>query len=171
MRARQRTTPHHGGQHRFGALSLLTTLAVTLSLLATPAIAAPDVAEAPAILKAGELPALPSAPAAKVKPVIPDQSLDGLAEVAPLPSELDALNRRTKPSAFDPARSTPVDADTTPTQRVYKNPDGSRTAQISTQPVRYQDAAGTWQDFDVTPVVAPDGSLRAKSAPKAATLA
>ncbi|MGI8685143.1 MAG: DNRLRE domain-containing protein [Acidimicrobiales bacterium] len=143
---------------------------MTLSLLATPAIATPVVPEPVATIKARDLPALPSAPVVRAKPPIPAQTLDSLADVAPHPSELAALNRRSKPSAFDPARSTPVDADTTPTRRVYENPDGSHTAQLQTRPVRYQDTTGTWRDFDVTPVAAPDGSLAAKSAPRAAKL-
>lgn len=142
------------------------------SLFATPVIpSAPAEANVVDGLAAA-LPALPSPPAPEADPVVPDRLLDDLAgDVAPHPSELDALYRRSLPSAFDPARSVPVESETTPTERVVENPDGSRTAQIHLRPVRYRDAAGAWRDFDVTPVVGPDGTIRAEAAPGAARLA
>lgn len=80
-----------------------------------------------------------------------------------------SLTEPARPS-FDAARSTPVDAETTPTRRIYANPDGSRTAVIDEKPVRFKDPAGAWQDFDLTLVPGPDGALVAKAAPSAARL-
>lgn len=164
-------------RHRWAALAVAASLSATAAV-ATPrpagATAGPRVGEAqPALVPLGELPALASSPAPTPPPERPERVFAGLDDVAPNPVELDALNRTAKPSAFDPARSTPVDAETTPTRRVFSNSDGSRTAQLNTRPVRFRDpaAGGAWRDFDLTPVPAGDGTLVARSAPGAARLA
>ncbi|MCA1835010.1 MAG: hypothetical protein LC721_01195 [Actinobacteria bacterium] len=72
---------------------------------------------------------------------------------------------------FDPSRSRAVDAETTPTKRVFANPDGSHTAELSTRPARYRDATGAWRDIDLTLTPAPDGTLKAKAAPGGSRLA
>lgn len=128
MRARRRATTHGGGHGRIGALRAFVALVVAVSLLA-PAVTEPSPAAAAprAVLKSKDLPALPSKAAPRTKPAVPDQGIDDLTDVAPHPSELGALNRRSKASVFDPARSTPLDAETTPSRRVYKNPDGSHS--------------------------------------------
>ncbi|MGH9154047.1 MAG: hypothetical protein ACRD03_17050, partial [Acidimicrobiales bacterium] len=130
----------------------------------------PAAAEPKAPVSVRDLPGIASPPAPKVTPPVPERPIERLDQVAPHPSELAELNRRDKPSAFDPARSTPIDSETTPTRRVWANPDGTRTLQAHTRPVRYQDGSGAWRDFDLTPVPAPDGTLRARSAPAAARL-
>ena len=63
------------------------------------------------------------------------------------------------------ARSTPIPAETTPTKRVWQNPDGSRTAQLSASPVRFKGTDGIWRDFDFSLSPTPNGRLAAKASP------
>ncbi|MCA1846016.1 MAG: hypothetical protein LC792_23055, partial [Actinobacteria bacterium] len=75
-------------------------------------------------------------------------------------------------TSFEPAHSTVLDAETTPTKKVFANPDGSRTAEITNRPTRFRDVSGAWRDIDVTLTKAGDGSqLVAVAAPSAARLA
>lgn len=149
-----------------------TVAAVTVVAAGGPAVARSQAAQ-PGPKAATELPALASERPVRPAPEIPAAQfaeLDRRDGVAPAPSELDARNRAPRPSAFDPARSTPVESETTPTRKVFENPDGSRSAQLSSRPVRYRDGTGAWKDFDLSLVPRPDGTLRARSAPEAARL-
>lgn len=55
----------------------------------------------------------------------------------PHPSVSRASQRQ--PPRADPARSAPLAAETTPTKRVVRHSNGSRTVEISSRPVRFQD--------------------------------
>jgi len=70
-------------------------------------------------------------------------------------------------SSFDPAKSVLLPELTTPTQEVYRNPDGTLTSKANSAPVRFQGLEGRWQHMDATLVVAADGSAQAKSMPAA----
>lgn len=96
---------------------------------------------------------------------------DDPANIPPHPSQLNSRRPTAKPSAFDPARSTPIDAESTPTKRVWANPDGSRTMQVSTGPKWFKDANGVVREIDLGVVSRADGTKEAKSAPGAAKLA
>ena len=136
-----------------------------LALLAGGTVAVAPSAGAQAKPKAGvSPPALISERSPETKAEIPAGDFRNPPSTAG-PSTTEAAR-----SSFDAARSTPVDAETTPTRRVYANPDRTRTAVIDEKPVRFKNAAGTWQDFDLTLVPGPDGALVAKAAPDAARL-
>ena len=69
---------------------------------------------------------------------------------------------------FDPATSRLLPGSTTPTRQVFANADGSRTAQLATRPVRFQDPAGAWRDLDLTPVADPAGGWHGRAVPPGA---
>ena len=147
--------------------SLTVVVAVTAMVVAdlvavpsTPAVAAPPKAK-----QSKDLAAISSEPAPTPRLDVPPGDA---ANPPPHPSDLE--RQRPAPDSFDPARSTVVDAETTPTKKVYKNPDGSFTGLLHARPVRYQDDAGVWKDLDLALVRAADGRLRAKSAPSGAHL-
>ncbi|MGH9152293.1 MAG: PA14 domain-containing protein [Acidimicrobiales bacterium] len=73
-------------------------------------------------------------------------------------------------ASFDPARSTVVEADTTETDKTWRNPDGSFTTEISGRPVRYRDPSGAWRDLDLGLAAKADGTIAAKAAPASARL-
>lgn len=73
-------------------------------------------------------------------------------------------------SSYDPARSVELPAETSPTRKVFANPDGTVTEFVATGPVRFVDATGAWRDIDLTAVPSPDGLLRARSAAWSAAL-
>ncbi len=98
-----------------------------------------------------------------------DEPAPGSAPTPPPPPSAEPA-AESAPAGFDPAKSVLIDAETTETKAVYGNPDGSRTAKISTSPVRFKDSIGKWTDYDLSVVTRPDGSLGAKAAPKAARL-
>jgi hypothetical protein len=81
------------------------------------------------------------------------------------------VDRPTLPSAFDPARSTVVEEETTPTAKVFRNPDSTLTAQVSATPSRFKDRGGRWVEIDLNLVPSPDGTLTARSAERPARLA
>lgn len=97
-----------------------------------------------------------------------DDAAPGSAPTPPPPPTAEPAVESTS-GGFDPAKSVLIEAETTETKAVYGNADGSRTAKISIEPVRFKDSAGKWTDFDLSVVTRPDGSLGAKAAPKAAT--
>ena len=148
------------GRRRRNALGPIAA-AVVVSLLAADSPIAepiPASAETAEAKPARELPALGSSPAPKLRPEVPE----GDTSNPPLPGQAAPWAGR---AAFDPARSKPIESETTPTRRVYANPDGSRTAALSTAPTRYQDPAGAWRDLDLDLVPSPDGFLVAKASP------
>jgi RHS repeat-associated protein len=70
---------------------------------------------------------------------------------------------------FDAAQSRVIDELTTSTERVYANPDGSRTSEASAIPTRFKDASGAWHDYDINLTTAPDG-FRATSSDTGVTI-
>src|SRR4051812_21828060 len=72
--------------------------------------------------KATDLPPLRSTPAPRLSPQVPTGDFSN-----PPP---ESGRPESHQSHFDPTRSTGVDADTTPTKRVFQNPDGTRTAKV-----------------------------------------
>lgn len=145
-------------------------VATCVAIVATNGAVAPSARAAPAPKAARDLPGLSSPPVPTAKADIPATGAD-VANIPPNPSQLATVRPRAKPSAFDPARSTLVDAETTPTQKVFANSDGTRTAQISPRPVRFRDASGAWREIDLAVTAAPDGTLGPKAAPSGARLA
>jgi RHS repeat-associated protein len=130
-------------------------LASGLFLAAAPVPAA-------AATKARDLPPLPSADDKGPSREVPDGDFSSPPPAtgqrpAPTPAP---------PQAFDPTTATLVDSETTPTRAVYDRPDGTRTAVVSTRPVRFRDTAGSWQDIDVNLATDADGwrSARADAA-------
>ena len=140
--------------------ALLTTMAVLGGgwLGAMPRAAA----EKPKPKPTRDLPGLPSATVMREKPETPTVG-DDLLNIPPHPSELDKVRPRAGPPAFDPARSRVVE--TTETKKLYANPDGTQTVELSTKPVRFRDeATGGWRDIDLTLVPGADGTLGATAA-------
>ena len=137
------------------------TLAGSQALVAGPAAAEP----------ARELPA----PASEPAPQEPARIATGdFANPPPNPTDVAARMAEAEPAAaFDPATATAIEAETTPTEKVYAGRDGTRTAVVSARPARFRDpnADGAWTEFDLTLVPGPDASLVARAAPAAATLA
>lgn len=155
-------------QRRHGRLRL--SLVALATLVAIVSVDAPLTAAAPSreTSPAGpcEVPGLSSGPA-------PERVLDTPAGDFTRGAILDPTSESVadRPPPFDPQRSVVVEEETTPTRRVWRNEDGSFTAEIHTTPVRERDpATGEWRDLDLTLVEAPDGSLRAKAASGAARL-
>jgi RHS repeat-associated protein len=143
---------------------------ISLALLGVEArVAAPAQAQV-RTPPARDLPGLTSPPGPKVEPERPVVG-DDIANIPPHPAELDKVRPKAKPSAFDAARSTVVDAATSPTSKVFDNPDGSRTEQLSAGPVRFKDATGTWRDIDTTLAPGPDGTLGPRSTAQRTRLA
>lgn len=143
----------------FTALAVLTA---TMAAVAPPAGA--QTKQAPKAAR--DLPLLQSEPAPKA---LPERVSGDFTNPPSHPAQADAA-RPARPSAYDPARSVPVDEETTPTKKVVTNRDGSRTAIVSAGPVRFRDAAG-WHDIDLSLLPGAEGRLTAKSAQGAATLA
>ena len=115
-----------------------------------------------------DLPALESEPA----PTEPLRIATGdFTNPPPHPSDPDARTAEAKPASFDPARSTVDNEATTATEKVWTNADGSKTVELSTRPLRYRSPAGEWRDLDLSVVANGDGTLGAKDAPGAATMA
>ncbi|MFJ4498584.1 DNRLRE domain-containing protein [Streptomyces sp. NPDC088864] len=67
-------------------------------------------------------------------------------------------------TGYDPDKSIEIPAERTATSKEFGNPDGTRTTRVYTEPVHYEDAAGTWQDIDTSLVPADE----AKGVPEAA---
>jgi RHS repeat-associated protein len=119
---------------------------------------------------ANSLPPLPSQEPARAVPGL--EPVGDVADVPPHPSEQGQGRRPNPGGGFDPARSSFVDSETTPTRRVADNADGSKTLFVSAGPVRFQDpAAGdAWTDIDLSLVAGADGALVAKASPADARL-
>lgn len=64
---------------------------------------------------------------------------------------------------FDPERSVLLEEETTETQQVWENPDGSRTAVFGEAPARFRDETGEWQEIDLALVEAGGGFAPAAS--------
>lgn len=102
---------------------------IVVVVLATAALAqapVPAPAHAAPVPSARDLPALPTQPVPTSRPAAPTGDFTNPPDPNSPPSRSTA-----RPSDFDPARSTPIDAETTPTRRLYRNPSGSYTAVIN----------------------------------------
>ncbi len=153
---------------RLRRLGVITaTVAITVAS-ATVAVAPAAVAAAPP--KPKPVGAMRSAPPPKPAPDLLRGDLSTVGKVPGIPGTPVGTGGPTtsSPQPFDPSRSTVVDAATTPTKKLYNNPDGSQTAAVSTKPTRYRDeATNAWKDIDLTLVAQTDGTLGPKAAPKA----
>ena len=145
---------------RVSATALCAVVALVVGELV---VVAPTAPAAPAAKAARDLPGLSSPAVPKPALDIPATGTD-VANIPPNPTQLATVRPKAKPSAFDPARSKVLDAETTPTKKVFTNSDGTRTVQLSPHPVRFLNPAGTWQDIDVNVAAAPDGTLGPKAA-------
>ncbi|WP_316744444.1 DNRLRE domain-containing protein [Streptomyces sp. MK7] len=67
-------------------------------------------------------------------------------------------------SGYDPKRSVELAGERTATTKEFRNPDGTRTTRVYTEPVHYRGADGTWKAIDTSLVPAAE----AKGAPGAA---
>jgi RHS repeat-associated protein len=100
------------------------------------------------------LPPLGSTVAAASKPTTPDvQSVASANRVG-----------------FDATRSTLISTLTTDTSQTFQNPDGSRTVQLSAEPVRARGADGAWRPLDLTLLPQTNGTLKAKNGAEAPTI-
>jgi len=159
-----RTTSGHATRRRQPATAACRTRPRRSAILGVAAIAlgaslsgvaAPVAAQVPKLKPVRDLPALRSEPVPKTKPETP---VGDFRDPPPHPAELGERRPVPKGAAFDPARSTPLDDQTTPTRRLYRNPDGTTTALVSTDAVRFQDGAGKWVEADLSLVAAPTGA-------------
>lgn len=162
--SKDRSAPWRTGatrRRRFvtGVVGVAVLAALQVPVPATPAGAAPA---APV-----EVPALPSSPAPTPAPTL---AVGDFANPPPPPSQRSSQPPSPRSSSFDPRRSTPLDDLTTPTRRLYANPDGSTTAVVSAAPVRQRTAQGTWRDLDLSLTAGAGGALGARFAPSAARL-
>jgi len=136
------------------------TIVSLLALMAAgTATVAPGAAAQQRPHPAAELPPLPSTPPPPRTPAVPEGSFN----YVPVPQEFAVGEPKDRPPSFDPARSRPVEEETTPTRRVWRNEDGTFTAKLDTRPVRHQGPEGHWVDTDVSLQAGPDGRLRAKA--------
>jgi hypothetical protein len=115
----------------------------------------------------------PLASAAPAKAPPGPVPVGNLADVPAHPSAGGDQRRPAAPgttAGYDAARSSFIDAETTPTKKVAANPDGSKTLFQTAQPTRFKDPSGTWRDIDISLVAGADGSLAARSSPVGARL-
>lgn len=170
--------PMFEARRRSGS-SVLAVVVVCLGLVLASAPVAPASAQTSTASTTPAPTPASTAAAAAAGPTTTLPPWDATPKDKPAPGSAPAPSGRPTAKAapvstvagFDPANSTLIEAETTPTRGVYANPDGTRTHKISTSPVRFKDGAGKWTDFDLSLVARPDGSLGAKAAPNAATLA
>ncbi|HEX8770895.1 MAG TPA: hypothetical protein VF711_09015, partial [Acidimicrobiales bacterium] len=147
----------------------LAVIAITV----LTAVASATVAVAPAAVAAGVPKPSPVGPMrSQPKPKVVPDSLSGdpstVGKVPGVPAGLSSAPSPAQP--FDPARATVIDSQTTPTQKLYANADGSTTAEVAPRPIRFKDAkANAWRDIDPSLVAAPDGTLGPNAADPAAS--
>ena len=148
-------------------------LVPVLVVVALLGVVIPLIAPAPSALADGgspsDLPALESATEVVPPPEVPV----GDFSTAPIaPAHPATLPAPTPPIVgFDPVASTLIPSLTTASQLVYANADGSRTAEITSGPTRYQDGAGAWVAYDMALVLGTDAMWHATAAPNAARIA
>ena len=118
------TTPIIRAIRRGGVRTALVAILATMTAASAQVlVAAPASAEE--AKPANSLPALPSEDPAQAAPAL--EPVGDLADVPAHPSEQGQGRRPNPGGGFDPARSTFVDSETTATQRVAANADGSKT--------------------------------------------
>jgi RHS repeat-associated protein len=97
---------------------------------------------------------------------MPGVAVGDFSDPPQTPSEV----RRPRKSGYDPATSVAVDSATTSNRRVFRNRDGSYSAQLSAGPARVADGAAGWRDIDLGLRAEPDGKFRPKASPTAVAL-
>ena len=117
-----------GGARRGFVIAVLAVITVASS----QALVAPPAAEAATAKPSKPVPALRSEPAPETKPVLP------IGDFRNVPVEGVPMPAGPPQAPFDPATATIVDVETTPTKRVYSNPDGSRTALVDSRSARFR---------------------------------
>lgn len=147
-------------------LGMLAAMVVTTIASATVGVAPAAVAATPPKPKPVGAMASPPPPKPVSDRLSGDASALGKVPGVPAPAAPGGP-APSSPQQFDPSHSKLVDAATTPTRKLYDNPDGSQTAQVSPRPTRYQDpaAGGAWKDIDLTLVPQTDGTLGPTAAP------
>ncbi|MBL7496454.1 DNRLRE domain-containing protein [Frankia sp. CNm7] len=132
--------------------------------------AAPDVAEVMARVPAMEG-AVPASPEEKPREVVYPTGADApvgeviLPEVpagAELPLEEDLAAGVREPDGVQPGR-VEVQAARTDNASVFRNPDGTYSTEVSTEPVRFQDEQGRWVEVDTGLEEQSGGGFEAKS--------
>ena len=154
----------HFGSTRRGRRTVTGCLGTVAALVLTAVVSVAPPASAQSAKgakSASSLPPLSSAAPANDPPALVPTG--DIADIPPHPSEQGDARRATKITGFDPARSTFIEAETTPTRRVASNPDGSKTLLLSAAPVRFKDNSGVWRDIDLSLVPGAGGALAAKS--------
>lgn len=114
-----------------------------------------------------DLAPLKSQPAQEERPSTP---VYGTFDDAPTPDGKPPKGWRPDATGFVEGESEVIDSLTTSTQKVYENPDGTKTAELTTTPVRFKDASGEWTDFDPE-LVERDGALVPTAAPPSMEIA
>ena len=125
------------------------TIVSLLALMAAgTATVAPGAAAQQRPHPAAELPPLPSTPPPPRTPAVPEGSFN----YVPVPQEFAVGEPKDRPPSFDPARSRPVEEETTPTRRVWRNEDGTFSWKFdpyvrSFAPVRFRgdDVRSLWE--------------------------
>ena len=150
---------------RAALIVMTATASLALGLVSTVATAPPARADT---LQPQALPPLPADPPNVLQP---QQPTGDFSNPPPTAGQAASVVGQSKPSAFDPLKSNPLPALTTPTRAVYKNLDGTRTAIITPHPTRFQDATGAWQTIDLALLARAGGVLAATADPSAPVLA
>ena len=68
------------------------------------------------------------------------------------------------------SRRVEILSERTESSKSFANPDGSKTSELASGPVRFKDSKGDWREIDLTAVQSADGSVTAAVAEKAVTL-
>lgn len=75
----------------------------------------------------------------------------------PVPGEENRPTGNVSDGSFDPKKSRKLDELTDERTEVFENADGSQTAALASEPIRFKDAAGEWHDYDFSLKPAKDG--------------
>lgn len=132
-----------------GRRALVRSVAAVTAVLSMSAglavVSAPPAAPLPAVPVGdpAKLPALKSDAPQSVRPG--SATLSGMRD---MPRD-GLVPKRSKGGRFDPAHSTVVADQTTPTVRVWGNPDGSHTTEVAARPVRFRGPDGGWVENDL----------------------
>lgn len=102
-------------------VTAVVVVALQLTALVSIAVSPAGAADTKPTKVAKDLPGLSSPAPPKTSPEVPDGSVKGTEDVAARPSDLAPRPASEKPPSFDPARSRPIEAETTATKKVYLN--------------------------------------------------
>ena len=138
--------------------AIRSTLALLLSVAVVAGVVSPveasvftQPAKPPHAGKVANLPPLPVKPG---KPYAPDAGgksdtgAPAINLIAVPPAPANAIEPLAEESAFDPALSVPISRSTYET--LYRNPDGSKTKELSAIPINVKKADGTWTPVETT---------------------